>query len=115
MLGMAAQTADDPPANLAKLVAHRETETQMERDEYMYRQTVTIQELDDRGSARGEYKEVRDVIFSPAHERTEQMVGKPQNGRADPSRQDIKGDKLADRKRPIDHQLGAVIEHACNH
>jgi hypothetical protein len=77
---MARQTADDPPANLAKLVAHRETETQAERDEYTYRQTVTIQELDDRGGVRGEYKEVRDVMFSPAHERTEQMVGKPKDG-----------------------------------
>ena len=25
----------------------------------------------------GEYREVRDIIFSPLHERTEQMVGKP--------------------------------------
>lgn len=80
MLGMAGQSADDPPANLAKLVAHRETETQAERDEYTYRQTVTIQELDDRGGMRGEYKEVRDVIFSPTHERTEQLIGKPRDG-----------------------------------
>lgn len=80
MLGMAAQTSDDPPPNLAKLVAHRETETQAERDQYTYRQTVTLQELNDNGGVRGEYKEVRDVIFSPAHERTEQLVGKPRNG-----------------------------------
>jgi len=79
-LGTAGQTPDEPPANLAKLVAHRETETQAERDEYTYRQTVTIQELDDNGSVRGEYKEVRDVIFSPTHERTDQMVGKPKDG-----------------------------------
>src|ERR1035438_1026418 len=44
-LGTAGQTPDEPPANLAKLVAHRETETQAERDEYTYRQTVTIQEI----------------------------------------------------------------------
>ena len=37
------------PPNLAKLVARRETETEAERDEYTYRQTVTIQELDGRG------------------------------------------------------------------
>src|ERR1039457_3335095 len=80
MLGTAAQTPDEPPANLAKLVAHRETGTQAERDEYTYRQTVTIQELDGNGSVRGEYKEVRDVIFSPSHERTDQMVGKPKDG-----------------------------------
>lgn len=77
---MRAQTADQPPPNLARLVAHRETETQTERNEYTYRQTVTIQELDGSGMARGEYKEVRDIIFSPTHERTEELIGKPNNG-----------------------------------
>jgi hypothetical protein len=66
-------------SNLAKLAAHRETETESERNEYMYRQAVILQELDNRGLARGEYKETRDVIFSPKHERTEQMVGKAEN------------------------------------
>jgi len=75
-----AQTPAEPPPNLAKLVAHRESETQAERNEYTYRQTVTIQELDSKGTAGGEYKEVRDIIFSPTHERTEQFVGKPREG-----------------------------------
>jgi len=74
-----AQTGDDPPPNLAKLVAHRETETVAERNEYTYRQTFTLQELDGSGASRGEYKEVRDIIFSPAHERTEELIGKPSN------------------------------------
>ena len=74
-----AAAQSDPPPNLAKLVAHRESETEAERNEYTYRQTVTIDELDERGSARGEYKEVRDIIFSPRHERTEELIGKPQN------------------------------------
>lgn len=65
---------------MAKLVAHRESETEAERNQYMYRQTVTLQELDSRGAARGEYKEVRDIIFSPEHERTEEAIGKPDNG-----------------------------------
>jgi hypothetical protein len=78
--GAPAQAPDDPPPNLAKLVAHRETETQAERNEYTYRQTVTIQELDDHGAAHGEYKEVRDIVFSPTHERSEQLVGKPKEG-----------------------------------
>src|ERR1039458_3710328 len=72
--------AQDPPANLAKLVAHRETETETERNEYTYRQRVTIDELDDRGAARGQYRETRDVIFSPLHDRTELMLGSPSNG-----------------------------------
>ena len=72
--------AQDPPANLAKLAARRETETEVERNEYTYRQSVTIDELDDRGAARGQYRERRDVIFSPLHDRTEVMVGSPRNG-----------------------------------
>jgi hypothetical protein len=71
--------AQDPPENLAKLVAKRETETETERSEYMYRQTVALEELDDHGAVRGRYREVRDIIFSPKHERTEEMVGKPDN------------------------------------
>jgi hypothetical protein len=72
--------AQDPPSNLAKLVAHRETETETERNEYTYRQTVTIDELDDKGGARGQYRETRDVIFSPTKERTEQLIGRPDKG-----------------------------------
>jgi hypothetical protein len=75
----AAQTGE-PPANLVKLVAHRETETQAERNEYTYRQNVTIDELDAKGGARGQYRETRDVIFSPEKDRTEQMIGHADNG-----------------------------------
>src|SRR5215469_2091174 len=70
---------DNPPINLAKLAAHRETETEAERNEYTYRQTVTLEELDSNGGIRGSYGEVRDIIFSPEHERTEQLIGKPRN------------------------------------
>jgi hypothetical protein len=73
-------TAQEPPANLARLAAHRETETQTERNEYMYRQTVTLEELDDHGGIRGDYHEVREVIFSPTRERSEETIGKPRNG-----------------------------------
>ena len=75
-----AQIADQAPPNLAKLVAHRESETQKERNEYTYRQVLSVLELDNRGSSRGEYKEVRDIIFSPTHERSEELIGKPSNG-----------------------------------
>jgi len=69
--------AQTPPDNLAKLVAHRETETEAERNEYTYRQTFTIDELDDHGGTRGQYREVRDIVFSPKHERTEGLIGHP--------------------------------------
>jgi hypothetical protein len=69
--------AQEPPPGLARKVAHRETETQAERNQYAYRQTVRLQELDSHGGMAGEYREVRDVIFSPSRERTEQMIGTP--------------------------------------
>lgn len=52
---------------------------EQERQHYTYRQTVVIQELDKRGVRGGEYREVRDIIFSPEQERTEQFVGRPSN------------------------------------
>ena len=70
----------EPPVNLAKLVAHRETETEAERNEFTYRQGVTIDELDAKGGTRGQYRETRDVIFSPEKDRTEQFIGHPDNG-----------------------------------
>lgn len=69
--------AADPPANIAKRVAQRETETAEERSHYAYTQSVTLQELDARGSRQGEYRETREVIFSPVGERTERFVGEP--------------------------------------
>lgn len=73
----ASLTAKDPPPNLAKRVAHRETETEAERSHYAYTQSVRLQELDRSGVQTGEYREVREVIFSPAGERTERFSGVP--------------------------------------
>lgn len=58
-------------------VAARETETAQAQSNYTYRQSVDIDELSDRGAKLGQYRELRDIIFSPTQERTEQMVGKP--------------------------------------
>lgn len=71
--------AADPPGNLAKRVAARESATAEERSHYTYTQSVRLQEMDSRGAATGEYKETREVIFSPGGERTEQFVGQPES------------------------------------
>ena len=55
-------------------------ETETERNEYTYRQSVTLDELDSHGAARGQYRESRDIIFSPQHERSENLIGQPENG-----------------------------------
>jgi hypothetical protein len=69
--------ADDPPPNLAKLVAQRETETAQAQANYTYRQSLTIDEFDKTNIIVGSYWEQRDIIFSPKQERTEQMVARP--------------------------------------
>jgi hypothetical protein len=72
--------AQEAPPNLAKLVAHRESETEAERNQYAYRQTLSLEELDERGILRGQYREVRDIVFSPQQERSEVLIGKPEKG-----------------------------------
>ncbi len=69
----------EPPAGLLKKIAQREAQNGEERNNYTYRQTVTIQEFDEKGALTGEYREVRDIIFSPKHERDEQVVEKPRS------------------------------------
>ena len=69
--------AGDPPADLAKRVAHRESETADARRQYAYTQSVRLQEIDGRGAQTGEYREVREVIFSPTGDRTERFSGQP--------------------------------------
>lgn len=72
-------SAAEPPDNLLRRVLERETETQAARANYAYRQSVLVEELNTKGQKKGEYREVRDVIFSPTGERTEQTVKKPWN------------------------------------
>jgi hypothetical protein len=67
----------EPPADLAKRVAHRESETAAERRQYAYTQSVRLQEIDGRGTQTGEYRELREVIFSPTGDRTERVSGQP--------------------------------------
>jgi hypothetical protein len=72
-------SAQEPPPDLARRIARQEAITQAQRDQYTYRQTVILEELSNRGSKTGEYREVRDIIFSPTQVRTEEMVGAPVN------------------------------------
>jgi hypothetical protein len=79
MLAMGALQAAEPPPGLLKKIAARETENARARENYTYRQSVTIQEFDDRGTVTGEYREVRDITFSPNRVRYEQVIDPPRN------------------------------------
>ena len=67
----------DPPDDWVRRVAARETETEAVRSHYTYRQTATVEDFSPKGIKSGMYREIREVVFSPSGERSEQMVGKP--------------------------------------
>jgi len=69
--------AEDAPAGLARRVAARATEARRAREQYTYRQTVVVEELTPNGVRAGEYRETREVVFSPRAERSENLVGRP--------------------------------------
>jgi hypothetical protein len=71
--------ADQPPPQLLKKVAQREAQNAYARDNYTYRQTVTVEEFNDRGLITGTYRDVRDVVFSKEKGRFEEEQGQPRN------------------------------------
>jgi hypothetical protein len=77
LVALALFVAADPPENWIRRVAERESETEAARAQYAYKQTVVVNDYDPRGMRAGEYKELREVIFSPSGERTERAIGKP--------------------------------------
>lgn len=79
MISASAAIAAEPPPGFLRKIAERETENARALENYTYRQSVTIQEIDDRGAVTGEYHEVRDITFSPNGVRYEQVVQQPRN------------------------------------
>lgn len=73
--GLLAQHA--PPKGLLERVAEQGSLFEAERAHYTYRQTFHFFEMDKRGAPAGDYLEVRDVLFSPEAERTEELVKGP--------------------------------------
>lgn len=67
-----------PPPDLLRQVAQREAETEQVRGQYLYKQSVQLEEFGQRGQVTGSYKEHREVIFSPSGERSEQFAQKPE-------------------------------------
>ena len=71
--------AADPPPGLLRKIAARETENRHALENYTYRQSVTIQEFNTQGIVTGEYHEIRDITFTPQHDRFEKLQGQPRN------------------------------------
>jgi hypothetical protein len=73
-------TAEAPAVNPDEIIrkfAAKEKEFSEARQNYTYRQTVKLQELDDSGVPEGKWELVEDIIFSPEGKRTEKVVYAP--------------------------------------
>ena len=68
-----------PPEEIIKQFAAKESEFQKALNHYTYRRVARVQEIDDDNKVGGEYYEVDDVIFNPSGERTEKVVYAPDN------------------------------------
>ncbi len=76
----ASATASNPSIPVDEIIqkfAAKELEFKRARDNYTYRQTVRVLELDDDGAVRGRYEMVSDIIFSPSGKRMERVVRAP--------------------------------------
>lgn len=71
--------AAEPPPDLLKKIAQRETLSAEARNHYTYREMVVVQEFDEKNVLSGEYRETRDILFSPDQTRSEQAVGEPRS------------------------------------
>ena len=71
--------AAEPPPDLLRKIAAREMENARARQNYTYRQSVTVQELTTQGNVMGQYHEVWDVIYSPNLGRSEKVIQPPRN------------------------------------
>jgi hypothetical protein len=65
--------------DILRKVAAKETEFAQARENYIYRQSVKVQELDGEGNVSGEYELVSDIVFTPDGRRQEYVVQGPIN------------------------------------
>jgi hypothetical protein len=71
---------DITPQEIVTKFAARESEFALARDNYIFRQTVKVDTLDeDSGKVDGEYQQVTDITFNKDGRREEHVVFAPQN------------------------------------
>lgn len=71
--------ADLPPEEIIQKFAAKEAQFRKAREDYTYRQSVKVEELDGSGDVEGKWEEVEDVTFGPNKEREEKVVYAPMN------------------------------------
>ena len=76
----AAGAPEPSPSQIDDMVqkfAAKEADFSKARENYTYRQTARIQELDDSGNVTGRWETVSDIVFSTDGRRTERVVRSP--------------------------------------
>ncbi len=74
----AAIAADLPPSEVIQKFAAKEAEFRKARENYTYRQSVKMEELDPSGSSvQGKWEEVDDITFGPNKKREENVIYAP--------------------------------------
>jgi hypothetical protein len=73
----ATQAPPIPVEEIIQKFAAKESEFAKARENYTYKQTVRVQEMDDDGVARGKWEIVSDIIFTPEAKRIERVVFAP--------------------------------------
>jgi len=74
-----AVAADLAPDEIIQKFAAKEAEFRKARENYTYRQSVKLEELDGSGNVEGKWEEVEDIIFGPNKQREEKVVFAPMN------------------------------------
>jgi hypothetical protein len=74
-----AAAADLAPDQIIQKFAAKEAEFRKARENYTYRQSVKLEEIDIGGNVEGKWEEVDDVIFGPNKQREEKVVYAPMN------------------------------------
>jgi hypothetical protein len=72
---------NEPPAmpveEIIQKFAQREEDFRKERDNFTYTQDVVFQTIDEDGQVDGEYREVRDILFTPDGKRFDKVTYAP--------------------------------------
>ena len=69
--------ADASPEEIIKRFAAKEAEFRKARENYTYRQSVKMEELDPDGNVQGKWEITSDIIFGPNRQREEKVVYAP--------------------------------------
>ncbi|MDP9170727.1 MAG: hypothetical protein M3N54_08930 [Acidobacteriota bacterium] len=72
-----APAADPGPDEIIRRFAAKEAEFRKAREQYTYRQSVKMEELDPDGSVHGKWEITSDIIFGPNKQRIEKVVYAP--------------------------------------